>query len=283
MTGSLFWYIFKKRGFASKSNLFLFTKSSCFYGQWPIFSSLILGREADVKKKNMVKIPKLEDMLKAGMHFGHRTNRWHPKMGQFVFTSKNGIYIIDLKKTQEQLEKALEFMTKLVSEGKSILFVGTKNQVSEPLKKMATEIGQPYIVGKWLGGYLTNFLVVKKSVKKYLDLIEKREGGKLEKYTKKERLNFDREIKKLEMRVGGLTSLNKLPDALFVWDIKEEETAIKEAKQKNIPIVAICDTNVNPEEVTYPIPANDDSTKTIKIVLEAIKDSILETKKGLKA
>lgn len=231
----------------------------------------------------MVKIPKLEDMLKAGMHFGHRTNRWHPKMGQFVFTSKNGIYIIDLKKTQEQLEKALEFMTKLVSEGKSILFVGTKNQVSEPLKKMATEIGQPYIVGKWLGGYLTNFLVVKKSVKKYLDLIEKREGGKLEKYTKKERLNFDREIKKLEMRVGGLTSLNKLPDALFVWDIKEEETAIKEAKQKNIPIVAICDTNVNPEEVTYPIPANDDSTKTIKIVLEAIKDSILETKKGLKA
>ncbi len=231
----------------------------------------------------MVKIPKLEDMLKAGMHFGHRTNRWHPKMGQFVFTSKNGIYIIDLKKTQEQLEKALEFMTKLVSEGKSILFVGTKNQVSEPLKKMATEIGQPYIVGKWLGGYLTNFLVVKKSVKKYLDLIEKREGGKLEKYTKKERLNFDREIKKLEMRVGGLTSLNKLPDALFVWDIKEEETAIKEAKQKNIPIVAICDTNVNPEEVTYPIPANDDSTKTIKIVLEAIKDSILEVKKGLKA
>lgn len=231
----------------------------------------------------MVKIPKLEDMLKAGMHFGHRTNRWHPKMGQFVFTSKNGIYIIDLKKTQEQLEKALEFMTKLVSEGKSILFVGTKNQVSEPLKKMATEIGQPYIVGKWLGGYLTNFLVVKKSVKKYLDLIEKREGGKLEKYTKKERLNFDREIKKLEMRVGGLTSLNKLPDALFVWDIKEEETAIKEAKQKNIPIVAICDTNVNPEEVTYPIPANDDSTKTIKIVLEAIKDSILGVKKGLKA
>ena len=107
----------------------------------------------------MVKIPKLEDMLKAGMHFGHRTNRWHPKMKQFIFTSKNGVYIIDLKKTQEQMEIALEFMAKLVSEGKSILFVGTKNQVSEPLKKMASEVGQPYIVGKWLGGYLTNFLV----------------------------------------------------------------------------------------------------------------------------
>ena len=206
----------------------------------------------------MSKIPKLEDMLKAGMHFGHRTNRWHPKMKQFIFTSKNGIYIIDLKKTQEQLEIALDFMTKLVSEGKSILFVGTKNQVSGPLKEMAVKVGQPYIVGKWLGGYLTNFIVVKKSVKKYLDLIEKRETGKLEKYTKKERLNFDREIKKLEMRVGGLATLNKMPDALFVWDIKEEETAIKEAQQKNIPIIGICDTNVNPEEVTYAIPANDD-------------------------
>lgn len=231
----------------------------------------------------MQKLPSLEEMLKAGTHFGHRTNRWHPKMKQFIFTSKNGIYIIDLKKTQEQLEIALDFMAKLVSEGKSILFVGTKNQVSEPLKKMATAVGQPYIVGKWLGGYLTNFTVVKKSVKKYLDLIEKKETGKLEKYTKKERLNFDREIKKLEMRVGGLTSLNKMPDALFVWDIKEEETAIREAQQKNIPIVAICDTNVNPEEVTYAIPANDDSTKTISIILDAVSSAILDAKKNIKA
>ncbi|MFA5131043.1 MAG: 30S ribosomal protein S2 [Patescibacteria group bacterium] len=231
----------------------------------------------------MVKVPQLEDMLKAGMHFGHRTNRWHPKMKQFIFTSKNGIYIIDLKKTQDQLQLALEFMAKLVAEGKSILFVGTKNQVSEPLKKLAVEIGQPYIVGKWLGGYLTNFTVVKKSVKKYLDLIEKRDGGKLEKYTKKERLNFDREIKKLEMRVGGLTALNKMPDALFIWDIKEEETAVREAQQKNIPIVAICDTNVNPEEVSYAIPANDDSTKTIKLILESIKDALVEAKKSIKA
>ncbi len=231
----------------------------------------------------MQKLPSLEEMLKAGAHFGHRTNRWHPKMKQFIFTSKNGVYIIDLKKTQEQLEIALDFMTKLVSEGKNILFVGTKNQVSEPLKKMAIAVGEPYIVGKWLGGYLTNFAVVKKSVKKYLDLIEKRETGKLEKYTKKERLDFDREIKKLEMRVGGLTSLNKMPDALFVWDTKEEETAVKEAQQKNIPIIAVCDTNVNPDEVTYAIPANDDSTKTIKIILDAISSAISEAKKNIKA
>ncbi len=230
----------------------------------------------------MINTPKLEDMLKAGMHFGHRTNRWHPKMKQFIFTSKNGIYIIDLKKSQEKLQEALEFMAKLVAEGKSILFVGTKSQVAGPLKKMVEETGQSYVVGKWLGGYLTNFPIVKKSVKKYLDLIEKRETGKLEKYTKKERLNFDREIKKLEVRVGGLAALNKLPDALFVWDIKEEETAVKEARQKNIPIIAICDTNVNPEEVNYPIPANDDSTKTIKLVLEAIKSALLEGKKNIK-
>lgn len=230
----------------------------------------------------MIKTPSLEEMLKAGAHFGHRTNRWHPKMKQFIFTSKNGIYIIDLKKTQEKLEEALEFMVQLVGEGKSILFVGTKNQVSEPMKKMAIAAAQPYIVGKWLGGYLTNFLIVKKSVKKYLDLTEKRDGGKLEKYTKKERLNFDREIKKLELRVGGLTTLNKLPDALFVWDIKEEETAIKEARQKNIPIIAICDTNVNPDEVNYPIPANDDATKTIQLILDSIEDALIMAKKNIK-
>ncbi|MFA5155164.1 MAG: 30S ribosomal protein S2 [Patescibacteria group bacterium] len=230
----------------------------------------------------MIKVPKVEDMLKAGMHFGHRTNRWHPKMKQFIFTAKNGVYIIDLRKSQEKLQEALEFMAKLVGEGKNILFVGTKSQVAPHLKKMAVETGQAYVVGKWLGGYLTNFAVVKKSVKKYLDLIEKRETGKLEKYTKKERLDFDREIKKLEERVGGVSALTKLPDALFVWDIREEETAVREARQKHIPIIAICDTNVNPEEANYPIPANDDSTKTIALLLESIKSAILEGKQNLK-
>lgn len=223
----------------------------------------------------MINIPKIEDMLKAGMHFGHRTNRWHPKMKPYIFGAKNGIYIIDLKKTQEKLQEALGFISRLRAEGKSILFVGTKSQVAGPMKKMAQETGQAYIVGKWLGGYLTNFVVVKRSVKKYLDLLEKKEAGKLDKYTKKERLNFDREIKKLEERVGGVSALNKLPDALFIWDLKEEETAVKEAKQKNIPIIAVCDTNVNPEEANYPIPANDDSTKTIDLILGAIQEVLL--------
>ncbi len=218
-------------------------------------------------------------MLKAGMHFGHRTNRWHPKMKPFIFTAKNGLYIIDLRKSREKLNEALEFIQKLVKEDKKILFIGTKSQVSEPMKKMAIESNQAYVVGKWLGGYITNFLVIKKSVKKYLDLTEKKAAGKLEKYTKKERLDFDREIKKLEVRVAGLVSLNKIPDALFVWDIKEEETAVREAIQKNIPIIAVCDTNVNPELANYPIPANDDSTKTIDLILGAVKDAILNAKK----
>ncbi|MDD2680913.1 MAG: 30S ribosomal protein S2 [Patescibacteria group bacterium] len=230
----------------------------------------------------MIKLPSLEDMLKAGMHFGHRTHRWHPKMKPYIFGAKNGIYVIDLEKSREMLETALEFMSKLVKEGKLILFVGTKSQVKSSMKKMAEMTGQPYIVGKWLGGYLTNFAVVKKSVKKYTDLIEKRDTGKLEKYTKKERLDFDRDIKRLNERVGGLTALNKMPDALFIWDIKEEATAVAEARKKNIPVIAICDTNVNPELVNYPIPANDDATKTVKLLMEIIQSAIIDAKKDLK-
>ncbi len=230
----------------------------------------------------MIKLPSLEEMLKAGMHFGHRTHRWHPKMKPYIFAAKNGIYVIDLEKSRQKLEEALEFMSQLIKEGKLILFVGTKSQVKAPMKKMAEMTGQPYIVGKWLGGYLTNFTIVKRSVKKYQDLMEKREAGKLDKYTKKERLDFDREIKRLAERVGGLTALTKMPDAVFVWDIKEEETAVMEARKKHIPVIAICDTNVNPELANYPIPANDDATKTVKLILEVIQSAIIDAKKDLK-
>jgi small subunit ribosomal protein S2 len=223
-------------------------------------------------------VPTLEEMLQTGMHFGHRTNRWHPKMKQYIYGAKNGIYVLDLRRSQEKLSEALDFIEKLITENKNILFVGTKNQVSGPMKKMVKEIDQSYVVGKWLGGFLTNFPVIKKSVKKYLDLTEKKAAGKLEKYTKKERLDFDREIEKLEMRVAGLVKLTKLPDALFVWDIKEEETAVKEAIQKNIPIIAICDTNVNPELTNYPIPANDDSTKTMDLILKSVKKAAISAK-----
>ena len=226
-----------------------------------------------------MKIPSIEEMLKAGMHFGHRTSRWHPKMEPFIFGARKGVYIIDLEKSRVKLEAALKFMQKLVQEGKLILFVGTKNQVKGPLKKMAEEINMPYVVGKWLGGFLTNFLIIKKSVKKYQKLLEDKKAGKLDKYTKKEQLNFDRDIKKLEFRVGGLVNLNKVPDAIFVWDVKKEKTATVEAKKKNIPVIAVCDTNVNPENINYIIPSNDDATKTIKLILSSVKEAILEAKK----
>ncbi|MCF7820490.1 MAG: 30S ribosomal protein S2 [Candidatus Pacebacteria bacterium] len=230
----------------------------------------------------MANIPSLEQMLKAGMHFGHRTSRWHPKMEPFIFTQRNGLYIINLEKSQEQLQTALDFITNLAKENKNILFVGTKKQVQKPMKEMAQATSMPYVVGKWLGGCLTNFPVIKKSIKKYLDLKEGQASGKFEKYTKKEKLNFEREIEKMEGKLGGLSNLTKLPDALFIWDIKEEKTAVTEARKKNIPVIGICDTNVNPEEVNYPIASNDDSTKTINLILDTIKDFILEAKKEIK-
>lgn len=230
-----------------------------------------------------MKIPTIEEMLKAGMHFGHRTSKWHPKMEPFIFGNRKGVHIIDLDKTQKKLTEALNFIKQSVSEGKTILFVGTKTQVKKPLKKMAQEAGVPYVAEKWIGGCLTNFFVIKKLIKKYKDLLNKKQTGKLEKYTKKERLNFDQEIAKLEIRVGGLADLTKIPDALFIWDIKKEKTALTEANKKNVPVIAICDTNVNPERVDYIIPANDDATKGVKLVINLVKEAILEGKKNDKS
>src|SRR3989339_765346 len=212
----------------------------------------------------MNKIPTIEQMLKAGMHFGHRTSKWHPKMKEYIFTSRNGVHIIDLVKARVMLENALEFIKKFSSEGKSILFVGTKMQVKKPLKKMASETEMPYII--------------EKLISKYKSLTADKAAGKFIKYTKKERLEIDREIKRLEMKVGGLTNMNKLPDAIFVWDIKNEKTAIMEAKKKNIPIIAVCDTNTNPTDINYIIPSNDDATKTIKLILAAIGEAIMDGK-----
>ncbi|MEI7620307.1 MAG: 30S ribosomal protein S2 [Candidatus Falkowbacteria bacterium] len=227
-------------------------------------------------------IPKIEELFKAGAHFGHRTNRWHPKMKPFIFCSKKGVYVLDLNKTQECMETAFAYMQKLVKEEKSILFVGTKNQVKKPMKEAAIACGMPYIVGKWSGGYLTNFTVIKKSIRKYTDLLVQKEEGKLDRYNKKERLNIDRDLKKMEAKLGGLVTLNKLPDALFVWDIKEEATAIEEALSMKVPVIAIVDTNVNPDLVKYPIPANDDSTKTVKVILDAVVDAVVEARKAKK-
>ena len=217
-------------------------------------------------------------MLKAGMHFGHQTGKWHPKMEPFIFGARNGIHIIDLAKSKKMLDTALDFMKKFAAEGKMILFVGTKMQVKKPMVALAEATGMPYITEKWMGGTLTNFTVIRKLIKKYNDYLNDKSTGKLEKYTKKERLEIDREIDKLKLKVGGLSTLNRLPDAIFVWDIKKEKTAVVEARKKNIPIIAICDTNVDPTGINYVIPSNDDATKTIKLLLNTIKEVILDGK-----
>jgi len=226
----------------------------------------------------MVKIPNVEELLQAGMHFGHRTSKWHPKMKPFIFGERKGVHIIDLIKSREQLDKALGFISGISAKGGKVLFVGTKAQVKGLLKKVAKETDMPYVCEHWLGGTMTNFPVIKKNVKKYKDLLEKQGEGKLSKYTKKEQLQFSRQIAKLELSVGGLVDLNAMPDAVFIWDIKNEKTALAEAKKKLIPIIAVCDTNVDPSGVAYVIPANDDASKTIKLVFDLIKEAVNEGK-----
>ena len=227
----------------------------------------------------MTKIPTIEEMLKAGMHFGHRTSKWHPKMAPFIVGQRNGVHIIDLVKSRKMLESSIEFIKKFASEGKIILFVGTKMQAKKAIKNTAKELDMPYITERWLGGTLTNFLVIKKLIKKYQEMVNDRESGQLKKYTKKEQLEFDRNISKLEMKVGGLTNLTRLPDLILIWDIKSEKTALVEARKKNIPVVATCDTNVDPTNVNYIIPCNDDATKTIKMILKIVKEAVQDGKK----
>lgn len=222
----------------------------------------------------MVKLPSIEAMLQAGMHFGHRTSKWHPKMAPYIFAERNGVHIIDLEKSRDLLGKALTVIEDTVAEGKVLLVVGTKAQVKESIKKMAIETNVPYVVEGWIGGVITNFAIIKKAIKKYKDLTGEKEAGLLSKYTKKERIQIDREIGRLDKNVGGLVSLNRTPDVMFVWDIKEEQTAVIEAKKKGIIIIGLCDTNTNPKFIDYVIPANDDATKTVKLVLGLIEEAI---------
>ncbi len=227
----------------------------------------------------MTQAPSLKEMLDAGMHFGHSKSKWNPKMKSYIFTTKNGIHIIDLTKSQKMLETVFEFIENLVGEKKQILFIGTKKQAKAKITEIAKEVNMPYINEKWPGGALTNFTVFKRSIKKYNDLSAEKEQGKLEKYTKWERIVFEKQIEKLEKKVKGMANVNKLPDALFIWDIKKEKIAVSEARKKNIPIIAVCDTNVDPSLVNYPIPANDDALKTIELILDLVKKSVEEGRK----
>lgn len=217
-----------------------------------------------------------EEMASAGLHFGHKTSKTHPKMAPYLFGVRNTIYIIDLEKTKEKLTEALKFVKELIEENKVLLLVGTKIQAKELVKNMAIECGLPYIYNRWLGGTFSNFGNIQKRVVYFKDLEAKKAAGELEKYTKKERLGLDKELKDLEIKFGGIKNLGKLPDAIFVCDMVEDELAIKEARMKGIKVIAICHTNTDPTLADYPIPASDDAVSSVKYILDKVKEVILK-------
>jgi small subunit ribosomal protein S2 len=234
------------------------------------------------KKENMEKEISfnlnIEEMAKVGLHFGHKTSKVHPKMFPFIFGVRNNIHIIDLEKTKEKFEEALKFIQNLILQNKVILFVGTKPQIKDLVKEIATELGFPYVNERWLGGTFTNFEVIKKRAEYLKDLEKKKAEGFFEKYTKKERAEIEKKIQKLQKKFGGIKNLEKLPDAIFVCDMVKDKLAVKEAREKGVKIIAISDTNADPTLADYPIPANDDAISSVKYILEKVKEVILKIK-----
>ncbi|HRP01063.1 MAG TPA: 30S ribosomal protein S2 [Candidatus Kapabacteria bacterium] len=218
----------------------------------------------------------LEALLESGAHFGHLTRRWNPKMGQYIFMERNGIHIIDLRKTQILLEIARQAAAEITANGRHILLVGTKPQAKQAIEEQANKAGINYVCERWLGGMLTNFSTIRKSIKR-LNAIDKMEvDGTFEKITKKERLMINRERERLRKVFGGIETMTRLPGAIFIIDIKKEHLAIKEAKILGIPVIAVVDTNTDPDLIDFPIPANDDSVKTIELITSVIADAIIE-------
>jgi len=227
----------------------------------------------------MYTIPDLVELLKTGAHFGHQVSKWHPKMKPFLFGSRNGIHIINLEATVTKLKEALDAARDIVAKGGVIVFLGTKRQASGIVEKYAKECGMPYITTRWLGGTFTNFPEISKLIKKLNEYRAKRDAGGFDKYTKKERVIIDREIEDMERKVGGIATLSKLPEALYVVDAKHEKTAVEEAGDKKVPIFALLDSNVNPEDIAYGIPANDDAVKSIELITRLMSEAVLEGKK----
>lgn len=230
---------------------------------------------AEDKKASILNV---EEMQTAGLHFGHNISRLHPKMKPFVSGIKNNVHIFDLEKTAKEFEKALKFISTMVADGKTILFVGTKIQIREFVKNAAAESGMPYVTERWLGGTITNFETISKRVQYYKDLENKKLTGGLEKYTKKERLMFDKELEKLKTKFEGIKHMVKLPDAVFILDVRKDITVAREAKRKGITVVGVTDTNIDPTWADYAIPANDDAISSIRYILEKVQETILSAK-----
>jgi small subunit ribosomal protein S2 len=223
-----------------------------------------------------MKMPSLEDLLAAGCHFGHLSSRWNPKMKPFIFTEKNGIHIINLKKTHDYLEKACQEIHRIAARGDSVLFVGTKKQAKDIVKSEALKSGNFFVAERWLGGQLTNFATIKRSIKKWKILEKKGTDGTYEKITKREILDIEREKVKMEKVFEGVAEMKRLPGAIFVIDTVKEHIAILEARKLNIPIFAIVDTNSDPDLINFPIPGNDDASKAVEVIIKAINETLID-------
>lgn len=222
----------------------------------------------------------MKQLLEAGVHFGHQTRRWNPKMAEYIFTERNGIYIIDLQKTVKKIEEAYAFVRQLAEDGGEVLFVGTKKQAQDSIKEEAERVEMHFVNARWLGGMMTNFKTIKKRVDRLFQLKTMEEDGTYDLLPKKEVLKLRAEMERLEKYLGGIKNMKKLPGALFVVDPKKEKIAILEAKKLGIPVVAIVDTNCDPEEVDYPIPGNDDAIRAVKLIAQTISNAIIEGRQG---
>lgn len=218
----------------------------------------------------------LKDLFEAGAHFGHKRGAWHPAMKKYILADKSGIHIIDIEKTLELLKKAGEFVKEKASKGAEFLFVGTKQQIKEVIKEEAKRCGAHYVTERWLGGTLTNFETIKKSIANLKEMERMKEEGEYDKLSKKEKVRFDKKLAKLQRILQGIRDMERLPDVVFIADIRREGVALRECQKLGIPVVAIIDTNADPREVQYPIPANDDAIKSVQIITSYIADAIIE-------
>ncbi|NPC92601.1 30S ribosomal protein S2 [Bacillus sp. WMMC1349] len=222
----------------------------------------------------------MKQLLEAGVHFGHQTRRWNPKMKRYIFTERNGIYIIDLQKTVKKVEEAYNFTKNLAADGGKILFVGTKKQAQDSVKEEAERSGMYFVNQRWLGGTLTNFETIQKRIKRLKDIEKMQENGTFEVLPKKEVVQLKKELERLEKFLGGIKEMKELPDALFIIDPRKERIAVAEARKLNIPIIGIVDTNCDPDEIDVVIPANDDAIRAVKLLTSKMADAILEAKQG---
>ena len=222
----------------------------------------------------------MKQLLEAGVHFGHQTRRWNPKMAEYIFTERNGIYIIDLQKTVKKLEEAYNFVRDISADGGDVLFVGTKKQAQDSVKEEAIRCGMPYVNARWLGGMLTNFKTIQRRIKRLEQLKAMQEDGTFELLPKKEVVKLELEIEKLEKFMGGITEMKKQPAAMFIVDPRKERIAVAEAHKLGIPIIAIVDTNCDPDEVDYVIPGNDDAIRAVRLIAGAMADAVIEGRQG---